>query len=88
VILGGAGCGYGTFDEVDHGDGVVTRCAHNTANLVALGDEISLGQSIALGEVPGSATDAHLHLRSVAIRNRSIPSSKFHFLTKALEIVI
>src|SRR5262249_51978764 len=32
--------GFGNMVEVDHGGGLVTRYAHNSRNLVSLGDEI------------------------------------------------
>jgi murein DD-endopeptidase MepM/ murein hydrolase activator NlpD len=61
VTFSGLTRGYGNLVEVDHGDGLVTRYAHNAVNLVAMGDEVSAGQPIALVGRTGRATDAHLH---------------------------
>lgn len=61
VIFSGQAGGYGNLVEIDHGDSVVTRYAHNAVNLVAVGDEVLAGQSIALVGRTGRATDAHLH---------------------------
>ena len=61
VTFSGLTLGYGNLVEVDHGDGLVTRYAHNAVNLVAMGDEVSAGQPIALVGRTGRATDAHLH---------------------------
>jgi murein DD-endopeptidase MepM/ murein hydrolase activator NlpD len=61
VIFSGWAGGYGNLVEIDHGEGMVTRYAHNSVNLVAVGDAVSAGQSIALVGRTGRATDAHLH---------------------------
>jgi murein DD-endopeptidase MepM/ murein hydrolase activator NlpD len=61
VIFSGAARGYGNLVEIDHGDNVVTRYAHNAANLVAVGDEVKAGQVIAMVGRTGQATGAHLH---------------------------
>lgn len=61
VISSGWTRGYGNMVEVDHGDGLVARYAHNSANLVTPGDQVSAGQSIALVGSTGRATNAHLH---------------------------
>jgi murein DD-endopeptidase MepM/ murein hydrolase activator NlpD len=61
VIFSGWAQGYGNLVEVEHGDGIATRYAHNSVNLVAVGDEVMAGQSIALVGRSGRATGAHLH---------------------------
>ena len=61
VIFSGQAGGYGNLVEIEHADSVVTRYAHNAVNLVAAGDEVLAGQSIALVGRTGRATDAHLH---------------------------
>ena len=61
VIFSGNVAGYGNMVEVDHGDGVVTRYGHNSVNLVAAGDEVQAGQSIALVGSTGRSTGSHLH---------------------------
>jgi murein DD-endopeptidase MepM/ murein hydrolase activator NlpD len=61
VISSSTVAGYGNMVEVDHGDGLVTRYAHNSVNLVAPGDEVQAGQSIALIGNTGHSTGPHLH---------------------------
>jgi len=53
--------GYGNMVEVDHGGGLVTRYAHNSRNLVSVGEEIQAGQPIALVGSTGRSTGAHVH---------------------------
>jgi murein DD-endopeptidase MepM/ murein hydrolase activator NlpD len=53
--------GYGNCIEINHGNGYVTRYAHNRANLVSVGDKIEKGQAIALMGATGHATGPHLH---------------------------
>lgn len=53
--------GYGELVEISHGDGYVTRYAHNKENLVAAGDIVHKGQTIALMGSSGRSTGAHVH---------------------------
>lgn len=53
--------GYGNMVEVSHGNGYVTRYAHNSANLVAVGDRVDQGQAVALMGATGRATGPNLH---------------------------
>ncbi|HUO82867.1 MAG TPA: M23 family metallopeptidase [Gammaproteobacteria bacterium] len=53
--------GYGNMVEVSHGNGYVTRYAHNSANLVAVGDRVAQGQPVALMGSTGRATGPNLH---------------------------
>lgn len=53
--------GYGIMVEINHGNGYSTRYAHNSENLVAVGDEVKKGQVVAhMGET-GRATGPNLH---------------------------
>ncbi|MEJ2128878.1 MAG: peptidoglycan DD-metalloendopeptidase family protein [Woeseiaceae bacterium] len=53
--------GYGIMVEINHGNGYSTRYAHNSDNLVAVGDEVKKGQVVAhMGET-GRATGPNLH---------------------------
>ena len=53
--------GFGKLVEINHGNGFVTRYAHNRENLVAVGDRIEKGQIIALMGSTGRATGPNLH---------------------------
>lgn len=61
VTYSGNRYGYGTMVEIDHGDGYITRYAHNAENHVQVGDEVSKGQLIALMGSTGRATGPNLH---------------------------
>lgn len=53
--------GYGIMVEINHGSGYATRYAHNSENLVAVGDEVKKGQVVALMGETGRATGPNLH---------------------------
>jgi murein DD-endopeptidase MepM/ murein hydrolase activator NlpD len=53
--------GYGMMVEINHGNGYSTRYAHNSENLVAVGDEVKKGQRVALMGDSGRATGPNLH---------------------------
>jgi murein DD-endopeptidase MepM/ murein hydrolase activator NlpD len=61
VIFSGTVSGHGKMVEISHGAGMVTRYAHNAANLVAVGEQVKTGQAIALVGSTGRTTGAHLH---------------------------
>lgn len=61
VVFSGRAEGYGNLVALDHGDGVMTRYAHNGANLVSVGERVVAGQEIALVGTSGRSTDPHLH---------------------------
>jgi murein DD-endopeptidase MepM/ murein hydrolase activator NlpD len=52
---------YGKLVELDHGNGLVTRYAHNAKVLVKVGDLIKRGQVISEVGTSGRSTGAHLH---------------------------
>ena len=52
---------YGNLVELDHGNGLVTRYAHNSRVLVQAGDLIKRGQAISEVGTSGRSTGAHLH---------------------------
>lgn len=52
---------YGNVVELDHGNGLVTRYAHNSKVLVKAGDLIKRGQMISAVGTSGRSTGAHLH---------------------------
>jgi murein DD-endopeptidase MepM/ murein hydrolase activator NlpD len=53
--------GFGNMVEIKHGNGYVTRYGHNQANLVAVGDQVKQGQTIALMGSTGRSTGPHVH---------------------------
>ena len=53
--------GYGQLVEINHGNGYSTRYAHNSENLVGVGDEVRKGQTVALMGETGRATGPNLH---------------------------
>jgi murein DD-endopeptidase MepM/ murein hydrolase activator NlpD len=61
VIWSGERYGYGQLVEINHGNGYVTRYAHNVDNLVAVGDTVRRGQVIARMGDTGRATGPNLH---------------------------
>jgi|GEM_PF-2297213 len=61
VTVSHYGASYGNWVEIDHGQGITTRYAHNSKNLVKVGDWVSQGQTIALIGTTGSSTGNHIH---------------------------
>ena len=61
VILSGRNGGFGITVIIDHGDGIHTLYAHNSRNLVSVGDRVTRGQAIALVGSTGVSTGPHLH---------------------------
>lgn len=61
VTRAGSAGTYGILVEINHGNGWVTRYAHNSKVLVKVGDKVSKGQSIALSGNTGRSTGPHVH---------------------------
>ena len=61
VTWSGDRYGYGVMVEINHGGGYVTRYAHNSENLVNVGEEVRKGQIVALMGKTGRATGPNLH---------------------------
>ena len=61
VTWSGKRFGYGIMVEINHGNGYATRYAHNSENLVDVGDEVKKGQIVALMGRTGRATGPNLH---------------------------
>ena len=61
VTWTGTRSGYGEMVEITHSDGFVTRYGHNKENLVAVGQLVKKGETIALMGSTGRSTGAHVH---------------------------
>jgi murein DD-endopeptidase MepM/ murein hydrolase activator NlpD len=61
VMWSGDRKGFGQMVEIDHGDGFVTRYAHNKNNAVSVGDVVTKGQVIAQMGSTGRSTGNHVH---------------------------
>ena len=65
VIWSGKRWGYGNLVEISHGNGYITRYAHNRANLVAVGEKVEKNQAVALLGSTGRTTGPHVHFEVV-----------------------
>ena len=54
---------YGNFIEINHGDGLRTLYAHNSKNVVTVGQSISKGDKIAEVGSTGRSTGSHVHFQ-------------------------
>ncbi len=61
VSWSGERYGFGKMVEVAHGDGVITRYAHNQENLVKVGDMVRRGDVVARMGNSGRSTGPHVH---------------------------
>ncbi len=76
VTWNGIRPGYGNVVEIDHGNGYKTRYAHNSQNIVSVGDRVKPGQLIAKMGSTGRSTGSHVHLE-VLYDNKLINPSEF-----------
>ncbi len=65
VIWSGPNQGYGNLIEISHGNGYVTRYAHNRENLVTVGEKVEKGEVIAIMGSSGRSTGTHVHFEVV-----------------------
>jgi murein DD-endopeptidase MepM/ murein hydrolase activator NlpD len=61
VIHAGWLGGYGNLVVVDHGNGLATAYAHASAILVAVGQQVAQGETVALIGSTGNSSGPHLH---------------------------
>jgi murein DD-endopeptidase MepM/ murein hydrolase activator NlpD len=76
VTWSGKDSGFGRMVEISHGNGYVTRYAHNKKNLVAVGDKVEKGQKIAVMGSSGRSTGPHVHFE-VVHNGRHVNPRKF-----------
>lgn len=73
VTWSGDRYGYGIMVELNHGNGYSTRYAHNSENLVIVGDEVKKGQAVARMGETGRATGPNLHFEVLKSGRRVNP---------------
>ncbi|MEI7035814.1 M23 family metallopeptidase [Fulvimonas yonginensis] len=61
VTFAGERSGYGKVVEIDHGNGYMTRYAHNSQLLVRPGQRVRVGQLISRAGSTGRSTGPHVH---------------------------
>jgi murein DD-endopeptidase MepM/ murein hydrolase activator NlpD len=61
VTWAGERSGFGKLIEINHGDGYVTRYAHNERTLVMVGQTVKRGEAVALMGSTGRSTGPHVH---------------------------
>lgn len=75
---------YGNLVVVDHGNGFQTYYAHLSQFMVVPGQDVRLGQVIALSGGTGRVTSPHLHYE---VRIKGVPVNPYRFLSRKPEIV-
>lgn len=80
VIWAGDKAGYGRTVEIDHGNGYVTRYAHNAEISVTVGQAVHGGQPIGIMGRSGRASAPHVHFE--VLRNGT-PVNPSAFLSAA-----
>jgi murein DD-endopeptidase MepM/ murein hydrolase activator NlpD len=82
VTFSGSQQGYGNVVVVDHGDGFVTKYAHNRANRVAAGDRVETDTVIAEVGSTGRSTGPHLHFEARYEGKKIHPEAVFAGIAK------
>lgn len=76
VTWAGPWQGFGNLLEITHGNGYVTRYAHNNELLVKAGESVSAGQEIAKMGKTGRASSPHVHFE-VLYKGKVVNPNKF-----------
>ncbi|MEP7243269.1 MAG: M23 family metallopeptidase [Gammaproteobacteria bacterium] len=75
VTWAGERSGYGSLVEVNHGNGYMTRYAHNQRTLVTVGQTVTRGQALALMGSTGRSTGPHVHFEVLKNGRQINPAS-------------
>ena len=77
VVAGGWNSGgYGYLVDIDHGNGIVTRYAHNARLAVSVGETVKKGQVIAYMGNTGFSTGPHVHYE-VIVNGKAVNPNRF-----------
>ncbi len=77
--------GYGKLVVIDHGNGFQTYYAHLSQFLVVPGEEVRLGQVVALSGSTGHSTGPHVHYE---VRLRGTPVNPYRYMDKPRNVQI
>lgn len=80
IVWSGPRSGFGLLVEVNHGNGYLTRYAHNEESLVKVGDIVSRGQAIAKMGSSGRSTGPHVHFE---VLNNGKPQDPSRYIYRA-----
>ncbi len=80
VLFAGFHPQYGYMVDIDHGNDLVTRYAHNSKLLVKEGDVVKRGREIAESGTTGRSTGPHLHFE---VRIKGVAQNPTNFLVSA-----
>ena len=64
VVYSGLRSGYGWTVLIEHDNGMITLCGHNSRNTVEQGQQIRKGEVIALAGSTGRSTGPHVHFEA------------------------
>lgn len=78
VIISEKHYSYGNYIVIDHGNGLSTLYAHNTKNLVKVGDVVDKGQQIATCGSSGDSTGNHCHF---SVRMDGSPVNPMNYIS-------
>jgi murein DD-endopeptidase MepM/ murein hydrolase activator NlpD len=82
VTYSGDRSGYGNVVEIDHGNGYMTRYAHNSTLVAAVGTRVHAGQVIAKVGSTGRSTGPHCHFE-VWLNGRAVNPMAYVKSTRA-----
>ncbi|TAH46583.1 MAG: M23 family peptidase [Gammaproteobacteria bacterium] len=82
VTYSGVRNGYGNVVEIDHGNGYMTRYAHNSRNVVEVGSRVRIGEVVAKVGSSGRSTGPHCHFE-VWLHGRPVNPTAYVRSTRA-----